>query len=236
MICIEFYNNCDINPLLFACDNDLTWKQRVYFDQEIGYPQYPIDQEINQSGDEDNNIMWSKWQKRYTIKIFESEPLLDGLTVMPLCDHVFCTSYITNEKYKIIDIDISEIEWDEKSGMGTCEISFAIDSMVSTACCNAIETECGEECDIRITTLTYDGGNRFSLGGSSNCEQGFAFVYYKIGSGEYILEGTYSYAEFVAGLTIDLDSVETATYTWKVVAGNHTCENSEDTSTVEVVA
>jgi len=229
MIRLEFGNTCDIGNILFSNG----FRPIVYLDQEIGYPQYPIEKEMETDGDKQENAMWQKWQKRYSLTIIGDEPYLDGITVIQLCDDVWITNPVTNIEYKIKDIVFDEVSWNEDDGLGTVKINYSISEIIVSNCCQNMTEEC-ENCAVNITSFTYIGSNTFRATWTTTCTVGYLQIYMSYEGGAYSLEFS---GTDLTNLSEDITYGDgtAGRYAVKVVIGTISC-NNEDIATLSIGA
>jgi len=236
MIKLKWWNTCDLqledgSGVVFTNSsggyNDFyleIWLQPL---TDIGYPKYEIDQEATEDGNNQQQITFQKWDKRYSMTLMADEPFLDGITIIPLCDNIWITNDVTGDEYKIRDVVFSEPNWNE--GLATITMEWSVMSMIRGNCCNQVPLECEEDCSFVIDKLQYVSDCDFSIQiGSNTCTQGWCKIYYaKPGDlPNYTFWGTKTISELQSSQTITIDESPCPDGEWgfKVVIGNHSCD------------
>jgi hypothetical protein len=138
---IEYSNTYDFGDrILYQTD----FGNIVYLDVNVKSPTYPIEEEAVENGDKDISLTFQKWQKRYSFSTLVFEFMADALTLLPLHDYIWIT-FPNGESNRVTDVEV-EVDFqdlgntDETNAcMCRVNVSFAVDSIITTGCNNNME-------------------------------------------------------------------------------------------------
>ena len=127
---IDFRNSCDIDNILYQAG----FLNTIYLESDVGKPEYSLQEEGDNNGENDFIESFQKWEKFYRIEVKVPEYMVDTLTMLPLHDYIYI--WLQNGANGLVkDIDISPPAWETEGCHATMEIKFTLDSIVKTQCC-----------------------------------------------------------------------------------------------------
>lgn len=125
---IEFWNSCNLD---IYYQNGFT--QWFYLDSDLIAPDYELDQEGYEDGDQEFVPTFQKVKKKYNVEVILPEYLVHALTLMQLHDNIYVTRK-TGETVKLIDVSVTH---EIIQCYYRVNISFSIDFLRSD-CCQAV--------------------------------------------------------------------------------------------------
>lgn len=142
---LEWWNECDLGNIYYSGG----FKNKVYFETEIGKPDYVIEQETKNNQQGVDIILSSVRKKIYQFEVYVPEYMVDALVDMALHDNIHIT--YTNGLYSSAVRNVQVIpNWEDISNdcMATVTIKFQQDDqLVDNACCATLPIyECLEPC------------------------------------------------------------------------------------------
>jgi hypothetical protein len=136
---ISWRNSCDFAGFLYKYG----YQNEVYFDTDLGVPEYQRDEEGVENGDGEFIPTFQKLKKIYQLETGKvPEFFLDALQLMPLHDEVYITTK-EEETAQMKDITV-EIKDRVSSCFVNCLITFTVDYFLKTNCCNDLDCDCPE--------------------------------------------------------------------------------------------
>ena len=142
MIKLTWYNECDLNNILYHT----SLQQWCWFEREdIGNPDYSFNKEVSiRDGIQVYNF--KQWEKSFRFDFVTHEIFADVFTQIPLHDTVQFTK--DGETVTCSDIDV-QVEWPDNGLYAKITIEFKVDTVIKGACCNNLTLD-------RWTSGTWD--------------------------------------------------------------------------------
>jgi hypothetical protein len=128
---IEFWNSCDLGNYLYQAH----FKQRFYFEQTVGLPEYLKEEEGTTDGKKRFIPSFQKIKKIYQIDFgLVPEYMVDALQVMQLHDTKWI--YLTDGgSGEMQDIELT-VEWERLGCYAQVKMKFSTEFINKTACCS----------------------------------------------------------------------------------------------------
>lgn len=133
---IEWRNTTDLGSILYQDG----FTNRLFLDVEVDEPEYPVNIESDQNGDNVEVPRWKKWQKAYHFKVFCTEDLVDAFTAMQIHD----TITVTLQTGQIINVESlrASVEWQEYGCLALVDVLLLEDYIIGTNCDENMDTGC----------------------------------------------------------------------------------------------
>ena len=133
---IEFYNSCDLGQYLYQHG----FRQRFYFEQDLGVPEHTKEEEGTTDGDGQFIPSFQKIKKTYIIDLgLVPEYACDALQLMQI--HDTKRIYLKDgSSAEMLDVSV-ESEWVGTGCFSHVKVKFSCDFISKTACCSN-RTEC----------------------------------------------------------------------------------------------
>lgn len=127
---IEWYDATDQQLEEGYIPYSLGYKNRLYLNASVGFPEYEIDKE----GDERDGYFFMEKgvsRKSYKMQFYGPEYLCDVLRLVPVSDYVkiYDTSRGKEIEYDVDDIDM-EVEWQEQGNYAAITLTFKTDTVI----------------------------------------------------------------------------------------------------------
>lgn len=163
-IIFEWWNECDIQDVIYQTISDCSYINRLYLDKSVlTKPTWPFKEEGEEDGNKNFNPTFQQWKKHVSLVCGKvPEFIVDALTGSRLHDTI---QYITpcREKQEVVDAasEIQSLEYDVAPVFNECYFNIDLkmlmkEQFVDESCCtNQIEASC--ECDVTIPTVDDQG-------------------------------------------------------------------------------
>lgn len=142
---LEWWNSCDLGEIYYTGG----YRNRAYFETEVGKPDYQLEQETEPNGEGVDVILSQVRKKIYQFEVYVPEYMVDALVDMALHDNIRIT--YTNGLYSSAIRNVQVIpNWEEMSSdcMATVIVKFQQDDqLVDNSCCTPMDVlECLTPC------------------------------------------------------------------------------------------
>lgn len=129
---LQWSNSCDLGRIYYDGD----FRNILYFDTEIGKPdyQYEVEEEMNSDGV--NLPTFQSLNKIYKFEVFVPEYVVDALVAIPLHDTVTITILNNGYTSNIRNVKV-DVNWEDISNecMALCTVSFEQDDQITKGSC-----------------------------------------------------------------------------------------------------
>ena len=128
---LEYWNSCDIGGLLYQTG----YKNIMYLDVDAGKPVFETIEEGQEDGDKNFVSFYTKMVKKYKIETILPEYQFDVINFASIHDYKQITLN-NGESSRCLTFQVENKGWDNNGADVQVEISFSVDYITKTNCCN----------------------------------------------------------------------------------------------------
>ena len=133
MLKLEYWNSCDIGNIIYQ----FGYKNVMYFNLDVGVPVFETIEEGVEDGDKNFIPQFTKMIKKYKFYTLLPEYQFDVLNFASLHDYKMIT-LANEESSRCLTFQVENKGWDNNGSDVQVEVSFSVDYIVKTNCCNTI--------------------------------------------------------------------------------------------------
>ena len=187
LVKVEWWHDGDFCYHSGSIRYNYPYKSRVYLKTDIGKPEYPYEQEVENRNGKRLKLKQISW-KQYKFVFLAPEYLADAFRQVPLHDFVEITNYNDNRTHTVDEINMSNPDWQDRGDLAAITVDFQTDTVIvkSGSGVTSLDYTVGEG-----GCLTVDYTAVAEIGYGTSEYYGLYYIDESDGSTAYIQNGDY---------------------------------------------
>jgi hypothetical protein len=218
-ILIEYSNSVDFGDIVYHDG----FENKIYLDADVSKPDYELLEEGIENGEGEFSPTFQKWKKKYSIRFYAQEFLVDALTLMALHDNITIT--LRNGEGSVVkDVEVEPVWDDSIECWAEVTITFSTDYVIRKSCDTNLDSGCVSPVYTATESHDADGAGQATWEEPVGITKGTIYFFYKGlegGDSVYVGDpiGVYSFngsgwteLDVEAGQMIEVDDITDCVY------------------------